>query len=143
MQDQKKQPGQFEEIKINVKLKLASLWVSFMFLYLYVDYFHLYMPRSISDMIAGKVGDFQVSQAFLFVVLAAVTIPVGMIFLCVALPAKINRLTNIIVASVHVPYMLFNLTGVVWIHMLLGAAVEVILLGFIIRYAWKWPRINT
>lgn len=143
MAQQIKQLTGYEEIKINVKLKLASLWVSFMFFYLYVDYFHLYMPGSLSDMIAGKAGGFAVSQTFLLVVLAAVAIPVSMIFLCVMLPAKINRLVNIIVASVHIPYMLFNLTGKVWIHMLFGAAVEVVLLGLIIRYAWKWPRINT
>lgn len=33
-----------EDVKVNVKLKLAALWASFMFLYIYVDYFHLYMP---------------------------------------------------------------------------------------------------
>jgi hypothetical protein len=27
-----------EDVKVNVKLKLAALWASFMFLYIYVDY---------------------------------------------------------------------------------------------------------
>jgi hypothetical protein len=124
------------------KLKLAALWTSFMFLYTYVDYFHLYMPGSLKDMLAGKVFVFEITQGFLLLTLVLVSIPVLMIFLSLALPAKVNRLTNIIVATVHIPYMLFNLIGVAWIHMVFGAVVEVILLCLIIRFAWKWPRVE-
>ena len=131
-----------EDIKINVKLKLAALWTSFMFLYIYVDYFHLYMPGSLESMLAGKAYVFDVTQRFLLIVLGAATVPILMIFLSIALPAKINRLTNILVAAVHIPYMLFNLSGVAWMHMVFGAAVEVVLLCLIIRYAYKWPRIK-
>jgi hypothetical protein len=130
-----------EDIKVNLKLKLAALWASFMFLYIYVDYFHLYMPGSIKDILAGKVFVFDISYVFLLVAMIFVTIPTLMIFFSVALPAKINRWTNIIVATVFIPYMLFNLVGEAWAHMYLAAAVEVVLLCFIIRYAWKWPRI--
>jgi len=129
-----------EDIKVNVKLKLAALWASFMFLYIYVDYFHLYMPSSIEDILAGKVFVFDITQAFLLVALTFVIIPALMIFLSVALPAKINRWTNIIVATVYIPYMLFNLAGEAWMHMVFGAAVEVVLLLLIISYAWKWPK---
>jgi len=58
--------GALEDIKVNVKLKLAALWTSFMFLYIYVDYFHLYMPGSLEDMLAGKVFVFEITQAFLW-----------------------------------------------------------------------------
>lgn len=142
MNTQKTTQKPFEELKVSVRLKLAALWVSFMFLYIYVDYFHLFMPGTLEDMLAGKVFTFEVSQTFLLIVLAAVAIPVLMIFLSLALPAKINRCTNIIVAVIHIPYMLFNLVGEAWIHMVLGAVLEVILLGMIIRYAWKWPRMD-
>jgi Family of unknown function (DUF6326) len=131
-----------EDIKISVKLKLAALWMSFMFLYIYVDYFHFYMPGTIADILKGKVFVFAISQGFIFIALALATIPILMIFLSVALPARANRLTNIIVAIVLIPYMLFNLAGEVWIHMVFAAVVEVGLLGLIIRYAWKWPRIE-
>ena len=43
MQSQKVSQKALEDIKVNVKLKLAALWASFMFLYVYVDYFHLYL----------------------------------------------------------------------------------------------------
>jgi hypothetical protein len=60
-----------------------------------------------------------------------------------ALPAKVNRWVNIIVAAVYIPYSLVNLVGEAWMHMVFGAVVEVVLLCLIIRYAWKWPRIET
>jgi hypothetical protein len=131
---------ELEEIKVSLKLKLAMLWTSFMFLYIYVDYFHLYMPGSIEGILAGKVFTFDISSAFLLIAMLGVAIPVLMIFLSVSLPAKANRWTNIIVATVYIPYMLFNLAGVAWVHMYLAAAVEVALLLLIIGYAWKWPK---
>jgi hypothetical protein len=131
-----------EEIKVSVKLKLAALWASFMFFYIYVDYFHLYMPGVLKEMLAGKVFVFDVTQTFLLVALVSITIPALMIFLSVALPAKANRYANIIVAAVYIPYTLFNLAGEAWVHMVFAAVVEVVLLCLIIRYAWKWPRIE-
>ncbi len=142
MNSQKVPQKALEDIKLNVKLKLAALWASFMFLYIYVDYFHLYMPGTLEDMLAGKVFVFEVTQAFLLVVLATVTIPALMIFLSVALPAKVNRWTNIIVATVYIPYTLFNLVGEAWMHMVFGAIVEVVLLLLVIWYAWKWPELE-
>ncbi len=132
-----------EDMKVSLKLKLAALWTSLMFLIIYLDYFALYMPGIIEDILKGRVFVFDITQGFLLAALALVTIPALMIFLSVALPAKINRLANIIIAAVNIPFILFNLTGEAWIHMVFGAVVEVVLLCLIIRYAWKWPRIET
>jgi hypothetical protein len=140
---QKTPQNALEDIKVSLKLKLATLWASFMFLYIYVDYFHLYMPGSIKDILAGKVFVFDISYVFILVAMIFVAIPTLMIFLSVVLPAKVNRWTNIIVATVFIPYMLFNLAGEAWAHMYFAAAVEVVLLLLIIRYAWRWPLIET
>ncbi len=140
MNSQKVPQKALEDIKLNVKLKLASLWGSFMFLYIYVDYFHLYMPGSIEDILAGKVFVFDITYIFLMIAMTFVTIPAVMIFLSVALSAKVNRWTNIIVATVYIPYMLFNLAGEAWMHMVFAAVVEVVLLLLVIWYAWKWPK---
>ncbi|MFD1000329.1 DUF6326 family protein [Ohtaekwangia kribbensis] len=131
-----------EDIQVSLKLKLAILWASFMFLYIYVDYFHLFMPGALKDLLASKVFVFEITQGFLLAALASVTIPALMIFLSVALPAKANRFINIIVATVYIPFTLFNLVGEAWMHMVFGAVVEVVLLFLIIQYAWKWPRIE-
>jgi hypothetical protein len=143
MNTQKIVQNTLEDIKVNVKIKLATLWTSLMFLIIYLDYFHLYMPNTIKEIQIGRVFVFNITQGFLLVALASVTIPALMISLSVVLPTKINRWTNIIMATILIPYMLFNLVGEAWIHMVFGAAVEVIILCFIIRYAWKWTHIET
>jgi hypothetical protein len=139
MNTQIKIKNKLKEMEVSVKLKLAVLWTAFMFLYLYIDYFHLFMPGTLQDLLAGKAFIFEITQTFLLIVLAAVSVPAIMIVLSVFLSAKANRYANIIVAAVYVPFTLFNLAGEVWMHMVLGAVVELIFLLLIIRYAWKWP----
>ncbi len=129
-----------DEQKINVRLMIAALWASFTALYIYVDYLTLYMPGKIAGILAGKIFVFDISPVFLVIALLSIGIPALMISLSVLLPAKVSRWASIIVAGVNIPYALFNLTGVVWTHMVLAAVVEVALLCLIIRYAWKWPK---
>lgn len=132
-----------EDSKVSLKLKLAMLWASLMFLIIYLDYFHLYMPGKIAYIQSGKVFEFDITQGFLLAAFVSVTIPALMIFLSVALPAKVNRRANIIIGSVFIPFTLFNLAGEAWIHMLFAAVVEVVLLCLIIFYAWRWPCTET
>ncbi len=139
MNTQKSPQNTLQDPKVSVKLQLATLWASFTFLYIYVDYFALYMPGKVDGILKGKVFVFDISPGFLLAALASVSIPALMIFLSVALPAKVNRPTNIILGAVYIPYTLFNLAGEAWMHMVFAAGVEVFLLCLIIRYAWKWP----
>jgi hypothetical protein len=127
-----------EDVKVTIKVKLAALWTAFMFFYIYVDYFGLYKPDYINNILTGKVFVFDITQAFLLIGLALTTLPALMIFLSVTLSAKVNRWTNIIVAVVYIPYTLFNLAGEIWMYLVYGAVVEVVLLSLIIRYAWTW-----
>lgn len=131
-----------EETKVSLKHKLTALWISFVFLYIYVDYFHLYMPSKIEDILKGRVFEFEITQGFLLIALASVTIPALMIFLSVILSSKINRFVNITIATAYIPYTLFNLAGEAWMHMVFAAIVEVILLCLIIYYARKLPNVD-
>lgn len=140
MNTQKPIQNDFETLTIHLKMKLAALWASFMFLYIYVDYFHLYMPGMVEDLLAGKVFVFDISQLFLLVAMVLVAIPAFMIFLSVAMPNKVNRFVNPIVAGIYIPYMLFNLVGVAWAHMYFAAALEVVHLCLIMWYARKLPK---
>lgn len=142
MKTQKISASKLEDVTISIKLKLAMLWTSLMFLIIYLDYFHLYMPGKIEDILKGRVFVFDITQGFLLVALALVATPALMIFLSVALPAKVNRWANIIIAAINIPLILFNLAGEAWGHMVAGALIQVVLLILIVQYAWKWPRIE-
>ncbi len=82
---------EMEYIKVSLKLKLVALWTSLMFLVIYLDYFHLYMPGKIEEILAGKMFVFDITQVALLAGLGTVTIPALMISFSVVLPAKVNR----------------------------------------------------
>jgi len=130
-----------EDQRIPVRAKLAAAWTSFMFLAIYVDYLHLYTPGVIDDILAGVVFEFDISQTFVVIGLTSMAIPILMILLSTTLPARVNRIMNLIVASVYVPYSAFNVVGESWTYFYgLGVALAVLLLAFILRSAWTWPR---
>ena len=124
-----------------VRARLAAAWTSFMFFYIYVDYLHLYKPGAIDDILAGVVFEFDISQTFVVASLALVGIPSLMILLSIALPARASRTLNLVVASLYIPVSAFNVVGEDWIYFYgLGVVVEVLVLAYILRSAWTWPR---
>jgi hypothetical protein len=126
---------------VSVRVKLAAAWASFMFFYIYVDYLHLYQPGVVDDIRAGVVFEFDISQTFVVTSLALVGIPGLMILLSMALPARASRTLNLVVASLYIPVSAFNLAGESWVYFYgLGVVVELILLAYILRSAWGWPR---
>jgi hypothetical protein len=133
-----------EDQRISVRAKLAATWTSFMFLYAYVDLLNFYTPGTVEDILDGKVFEFDLSQTFSTTALTLVAIPILMVVLSMTLPARANRITNLIVASVQIPFAAFNAVGQVgqpWMYFyVLGVALELILLALIVRYAWTWPR---
>lgn len=130
-----------QEQPIPVRAKLAAAWTGLMFLYAYVDIIAFFKPGVVGGILAGKVWEFDVSQTLLIAFLALMAIPIFMVVLSMTLPARANRITNLIVASVQIPYAAFNVVGESWTYFYgLGLALEVILLALILRYAWTWPR---
>ena len=130
-----------ENLRIPVQAKLAAAWTSFMFLYVYVDIIAFFKPGVVDDILVGVLWEFDISQTLLTAFLALMAIPIFMVVLSMTLPARANRITNLIVASVQVPYAAFNAVGESWTYFYgLGVALEVIVLALILRYAWTWPR---
>ncbi|MEV3987211.1 hypothetical protein [Nonomuraea sp. NPDC049758] len=75
--------------------------------------------------------------------LASVAIPALMVMLSMTLPARVNRATNLAVASLYIPCSVFNAVGESWDWAPfygLSIGIEVLLLAFILRSAWTWPR---
>ena len=131
---------------IPVQAKLAAAWTSFMFLYVYVDILNFYKPGVVDGILNGLVWKFDVSSTLLTVMLASVAIPALMVMLSMTLPARLNRATNLVVASLYIPYSVFNAAGATWEWAFfygLSIGIEVLLLAFILRSAWTWPRTHS
>jgi hypothetical protein len=128
-----------EDPKINVKLKLAGLWVSVIFIFLYADYFGLYKPGFIENIIGGEVAGFEINQEWLLGVMILMTIPSLMVFLSLFLKAKSNRITNIVVGILKIVVVIVAAIGDSNYFYLFASGVEIVLLSLIVWYAWKWP----
>jgi len=129
---------------VPVRAKLAAAWTSFMFLYIYVDYLHLYKPGALTDILAGVVFKFDISQTFVVIALTSVAIPMFMILLSMTLPARVSRAINLVVGTLYIPYSVFNLIGGEWLVFYgLGVVLEVLLLAFVLRSASTWPRTSS
>jgi Family of unknown function (DUF6326) len=134
-------PRPLDDPQVPVQAKLAAAWTSFMFLYIYVDYFALYKPGVVDDILVGVVWEFDISQTLLTAFLTLMAIPILMVMLSMTLPARINRATNLVVATLYIPVSIFNAVGESWTYFYgLSIGLEVLLLAFILRSAWTWPR---
>ena len=141
MKSEKKYEPILEDVKINVKIKLALLWIALMFFYLYNDVFSLFQPGIVEDLMTGKMEGIEFTQAFLFGAAVLMAIPIFMIFLSVALPAKTNRRTNIGLGIFHAVVLVSTLfvgSGP-WAYYALYMIFEAVFIGLIIWHAWKWP----
>lgn len=132
-----------EDRQVPVQAKLAAAWTSFMFLYLYVDYLGLYKPGVVEEILAGVVHEFDIGPTFVATALTALAIPILMILLSTTLPARVNRTINLVVAMLYIPFSMYNAVGESWTYSYfygLSIGLEVLLLVFILRAAWTWPR---
>lgn len=132
-----------DDRQVPVQAKLAAAWTSFMFLYIYVDLFNLYKPGVVDGILNGLIWKFDVSSTLLTIFLVSVAIPALMVVLSMTLPARVNRATNLVVASLLIPYSMFNAAGATWEWAAfygISIGLEVLLLAFILRATWTWPR---
>jgi hypothetical protein len=147
MMNETRQPTTtLEDQRIPVRVKLAAAWTSFMFLYIYVDYLALYKPGFIDDILAGIVHEFDTGPTFVALGLTLVAIPSLMILLSMTLPARVNRATNLVVASLFIFPTIINAAGESWTYFYFygfSIGLEVLLLAFILRSAWTWPRTSS
>ncbi len=139
------QPSQstLEDLRMPVRAKLAAAWTSLMFLILYIDYFHLYQPGEIDSIRGGVIFEFDISGTLMSIFFVIIAIPALMIMLSMTLPARVNRATNLVVASLYIPVSVFNAVGESWDWAFfygLSIGLELLLLAFILRSAWTWPR---
>ena len=130
-----------ENPKVSVKIKLAALWASATFCYLYGDYFELYTPHKVNSLVTGEnVLDSPTKLLIASIILA---IPSIMVAASVLLKPKLNRILNIIFGALFTLMMLLiginSLTEWYSFYVFL-AFLESIITFLIVWYAWKWPK---
>lgn len=138
----KKAAGIPEDRKVNVKVKLALLWVALMFLYMYNDIFSMYQPGHVADLFEGHLEGVQFTQTLLIGAAVLMAFPSFMVLLSILLKARVNRIVNIIVGIFHILVLLgtqFVGEGETWFYWRFYELLEALFLVLIIWTAWKWP----
>ena len=135
-----------DDRRMPVQAKLAAAWTSLMFFIIYIDYFHLYQPGEIDEIRGGVIVGFDISGTLMSIFFVIIAIPTLMIMLSMTLPARMNRVTNLVVASLYSPLLILNFVGApsdYAFYYALTIGVEVLIVAFILRSAWTWPRTHS
>ncbi|MDM9629990.1 DUF6326 family protein [Robiginitalea aurantiaca] len=144
MSTKSSRPKSLTDYRINIKIKLAFLWASLMFLYIYADYFQLMTPGKLERMIEMQTPMGPTSPGLLVIFSLILIVPALMIFLSVFLTAQINKWLNLVTAflyaSISILIIVSNI-GYEWhTFYILFNLVELLIFALIISQAWKWPR---
>ena len=124
---------------VPVRLKLAALWTSAMFCYLYADYFGLFIPGMLEDMLQGRIEPLgAVNQTVLLGTSTMMAIPSVMIALSLLLPFRLSRALNIATGVLYTLIILITMWS--WAFFVMYGVIEMLLTGTIAWCAWRWGR---
>ncbi len=130
-----------KDFVVNIKMKLAALWTSVMFLFIYGDYFELYTPGKVDGLVSGE--NILNSPTVLLIASIVLAIPSLMIFLSLILKPNLNRWLNIVFGLLFTLMMLLIAVGSLtpWYSFyVLYAVLESILTATIVWHAYNWPK---
>jgi len=129
-----------EDFRPPTKIRLALLWASLMFLYIYNDYFTMFTPGTIAAMSAGHMGPLgKATEPVMLGTSLLLAVPALMIFLSAALPPVISRWLNVLLGLAYTavealtfadPHLFYKVT----------VGFELVLTLLIVWYALRWPR---
>ena len=133
-----------ENYKINVKVKLALLWTSLMFLYIYADYFELMTPGKLESMMQLKTPMGPTSPDLLIIFALLLIVPALMIALSIFLSPPVNKWTNLVMAVIYAGIsilIIISSIGSDWHRFyVLYNFIELVVLLTILWQAWQWPK---
>lgn len=128
------------DVDVHPKIKLAALWASVMFCYIYADYFGLFVPGQLATMNRGEIPPLgQSTNGNMLFVSAMMALPSIMIFLSVALPARVNRPINLLMGLLYTVIISITMWSSAPFFIFFGV-IEIGLTLLVCFYALSWPR---
>ncbi|MDA3932373.1 MAG: DUF6326 family protein [Tenericutes bacterium] len=132
-----------KDTKIDVKFKISALWMAMMMLYIYNDYFHLFPPESLQNIMDGQMGPLAVTQFGLLSAALLMAIPVIISVITLTLSAKIVKITNIIFGILYIFINIGNLIGEEWAFYIFLGIIQIFFTVIIVYLSFKWPKTET
>jgi hypothetical protein len=141
MNQNKQITTEYENPRVDTKIKICALWIATMFCYIYCDYFELYTPGKLAGMLAGRMEPLgPVTQGVLFGTSVMLAVPSIMIFMSLVMKPRLNRWANIVFGTAYTIITLLVLSMTGWMFYQFFAVIEVALTALIVWYAWSWPK---
>lgn len=121
-------------------VRLSLLWAALMSLYIYNDYFSMYLPGTVDDMVAGRIGPLgTATDGVLIGVSLMLAIPALMIALSSLVPPAISRWGNIVLGVLYTLIEILTFIGSRPFYQMV-VAFEILITGLIVWSAVRWPR---
>jgi hypothetical protein len=132
--------GKEEEMKLDMKSKLSSLWIFVALNYLYCDVVSLMDPELLPLSLRGNVNGLELTPAFLLGAGILVEIFIAMVLLSRVLPYRTNRWANIAAGTIMTAVQSATLfVGVPAPYYLFFSVIEIATTVLIVWFAWNWP----
>lgn len=131
------------QLPASIRVRLVALWTAVMFLYVYGDYFALYIPGEAGKLVSGNTLLNNPLKVFAASILMA--LPPLVIILSVLARASVARWANIIFGVAFTGIMVLiavtsmPVTPEVAAYVFY-AVIESVVTSIIIWQAWKWPK---
>lgn len=133
-----------ENTKINIKFKLAALWLTIFLLFIYGDLLSMWIPERLTDLLNGKMASGDTTPMRLVSVSVFITIYALMPLMNLILAPKISKILNIIISILFITVWLLILTqfsfSPIWNFYIYLAILEIVLALIILYVAWNWPK---
>jgi hypothetical protein len=134
-------PTQLQNTPVPVSVRLSLLWAALMGLYIYNDYFSMYLPGTIETMSAGRMGPLgPATDTILIAVALLLAIPALMIYLSAALPPTLSRWSNVVFGLAYTVIEVLTFIGSRPFYQMV-VVFEIIVTLLIIWSALRWPRV--
>jgi hypothetical protein len=111
-----------------------------MFLYIYNDYFSMYLPGTIENMTAGRIGPLGEATDVVFVAVSTMlAVPALMIFLSAALPPLASKWLNVLLGLAYTAIEGLTFPGSALFYQIV-VVMEIVVTLTIVWTALRWPR---
>jgi hypothetical protein len=128
-----------EDFPAPVKLKLSAAWAATMFLYIYGDYFYMYVPGKLAAMAASDLGIGRATDTLLLAVSIMMAVPSLMIFLSLILAPALNKWLNVVLGLAYSLIVLMTMRHAPLFYLFFGSA-DVLMTLIITWIALTWRK---
>jgi len=124
--------------RVSIPVRLSLAWAALMFLYIYNDYFAMYLPGTIDMMSEGTMGPLGPATPTIMVVVSTLlAIPALMILLSSALPRPVSRWINVVFGLIYTLIQALTFVGSALFYQIV-VALEIGVTLYIIWTAFNW-----